>query len=961
MKIKEPNKILAASLIALASLLMAGCADDFSKLIPEDYNTISFRIESSGNSRGDLTRGFQDNSRYSAFRFDEGDMWVLESESDLTAHPFTANYSFGRAASMPQVLDVDKFYMHAYVFEGSGDYEDKFGVATTYLSDEVTKSGDNLWSSATPRYWPGEKYTIKFFGHTFLYADKIDETTGEIVTGSRQNSDGAEIRLTKNWPSAKYDSEKCNDDLVITSDIMPETTNANDLTPNYIKTLPGNYNKPVNLHFYHALTAITFTADESIENEIVSIKISGIRTVGKHTYGDDSWSFYASDGTEYVKSSLSFDLTKSSEKIRHPKMVIPQELTDAVLSVEFTDGSTLTKSLSNKRWQIGTSITYRISRKQEYTEWVLEGLDDITLSWMGGDVKIPVRSYLIRHSISSSTNTVETTIERVPWSASPQAASEWITVTNDSGIGVDAADATPEYFTAVVSRQTSTYSNEHDDKLRATPAVSGIYDLSTNGGTTPRSTANCYLVNAPGQYTLPLVYGNAITDGEVNTKCYYPPSVNNGNSSWTIFQFKAYDRSAISTPYIYEQHNGSKDNYKDKITDAILCWQDAEDLVTNIRLDSEKQNLLFDVNSATIKQGNALIAIRDSQQRIMWSWHIWVTDYVLGTEVHTVTNQGVPGVPFTVNEFMPYNLGHCYAGRYEYDARKDNIVITQRHGDETRQYSCTISQKEHVFQPTNNTYYQWGRKDPMLPGYSVEDGENYDPITGRYQLIVTDKTQYYTDERYKFCMKGATASNSDLAIAMQNPNVFFTSDANWCNWMVINLWNGTNLGDVCKTVYDPCPPGFAIPSAKVFTGFTRTGDPVIDIDVNDPAAVERIFDEEINSYLRSIEDFARNFGFSFYCNPMISAGVYDTAAGTIHFPTIGYRPGDGSSTTPAEVGHFCFLWSTNPDYSKRAAWYMMFGISETTIDIVPRARDESDGGIPRNLANGFSIRPIREY
>ncbi len=36
---------------------------------------------------------------------------------------------------------------------------------------------------------------------------------------------------------------------------------------------------------------------------------------------------------------------------------------------------------------------------------------------------------------------------------------------------------------------------------------------STRGGQTASNTANCYLVHAPGTYTLPLVYGNAIKDG----------------------------------------------------------------------------------------------------------------------------------------------------------------------------------------------------------------------------------------------------------------------------------------------------------------------------------------------------------------------------------------------------------------------------------------------------------------
>lgn len=973
MKIKGTINILFAILYTLAA---AGCTDDISRLVPENGNAIRFNIPTSGS--GELTRAtITDRARYSAFQFENADTWVISEEETLDTDIHTnrrRGFMRNAVAALPSVSGVDNFYILAYVYDGDGDWEDNFGMAMQYIGETVTRSGDGTYSGDEEHYWPGDTYSMKFFGHSFLYAKEESDNaagssgesgsveSGSVTIGCRNSSDGAEIRLSKIWPSVKYDASVCNDDLVLTSDIMPDASSSDYLNINYKKTLPGDYNRVVNLHFYHPLTAVTFTADEAIENEITSIEISGIHIAGKHSYGDDNWTFYASDGTEYVKGTLPFQLTLSTESRQHPKMVVPQSLNGATLTVTFANGRKLTKSLAGRSWNMGRRVNYHITDTKAYDEWVVEGLEDMTLSWRGGEIEVPINSYILRSTVHEGTGAVETEVIPVPWSASPQLQEPWINIGTDSGSGDGSGPgATPtEKFTATVGTQEYTYTNEHNDKLRRTPAVSGVYDLSTNGGTAPQSTGNCYLVNAPGTYSLPLVFGNAITNGKINTKAYSQSSINNGGGDRAIYTFKTYDRSLISTPYIYEQRNG---NYNDNVNDAVLCWQDAENLVTNIRLDSDKKSLLFDVNAATIKQGNALVAIRDSKQRIMWSWHIWVTDYVLGTDIKVVRNQGVPNGDATVttNEFLPYNLGHCDEGTYKYEARKDYIVITQSYEGATRQYSFLVTQKEHVFHPTNNTYYQWGRKDPMLPGYFTEDGSGYDPITGRYQINVADKEQFYTDERYKFCMKDAKASSSDLAIAMQNPNVFFTSSDNWCNWMVINLWNGNNGGDVCKTVYDPCPPGYAIPSAKVFTGFTRSGDTVDGIDVTDEAKVEKAFDEDINSYLRSVEDFARNFGFTFYCNPMTGEGVYDRSAGTIYFPTIGYRMGDGSVTTPAEVGHYCFMWSTNPDYGKRAAWYMMFGISETEIKVVPRARDAGDGGIPRNLAHGFSVRAIKEY
>jgi NADPH2:quinone reductase len=47
------------------------------------------------------------------------------------------------------------------------------------------------------------------------------------------------------------------------------------------------------------------------------------------------------------------------------------------------------------------------------------------------------------------------------------------------------------------------------------------YNLSNNtGGNTVENTANCYVVNAPGYYSLPLVYGNAIKNSATNASAY---------------------------------------------------------------------------------------------------------------------------------------------------------------------------------------------------------------------------------------------------------------------------------------------------------------------------------------------------------------------------------------------------------------------------------------------------------
>lgn len=176
-----------------------------------------------------------------------------------------------------------------------------------------------------------------------------------------------------------------------------------------------------------------------------------------------------------------------------------------------------------------------------------------------------------------------------------------------------------------------------------------------------QNTANCYVINAPGKYSLPLVYGNAIKNGGTNASAY----TSSASGSYVLKNFVNHTGNAITDPYIYNNANCTPDN-------ATLVWQDSPELVTNVALSSDKHSITFDVNQATIAQGNAIVAVRNASDQIMWSWHIWVTDYVPGLAADkdeslrdkSVTNY--QGLQYT---FMPVNLGWCdgtsasYAGR----------------------------------------------------------------------------------------------------------------------------------------------------------------------------------------------------------------------------------------------------------------------------------------------------------
>lgn len=108
---------------------------------------------------------------------------------------------------------------------------------------------------------------------------------------------------------------------------------------------------------------------------------------------------------------------------------------------------------------------------------------------------------------------------------------------------------------------------------------------------------------------------------------------------------------------------------------AALLWQDAPALLSDVRLEEGRVHF-----TAGEGQGNVLIAVRDADGRILWSWHIWVTDYDPSSQAPKLNRLS----------WMTRNLG----------ALSDD-------------YDETGSAKGFV--------YQWGRKDPFPSGAGWND------------------------------------------------------------------------------------------------------------------------------------------------------------------------------------------------------------------------------------------------
>ena len=159
---------------------------------------------------------------------------------------------------------------------------------------------------------------------------------------------------------------------------------------------------------------------------------------------------------------------------------------------------------------------------------------------------------------------------------------------------------------------------------------------------------------------------------------------------------------------------------------------------------------------ATDKKGNALIAAKDINGEILWSWHIWMTDEP--KESKYANGAGT---------VMDRNLG------------------------------ATTSITGH---PTAlGLLYQWGRKDPFGGSSSTDASiEARSTLPSGHPIVQSDKKK----GKVEYAIANPTTF---ISYNYSNYDWFYTGDKSTDN----TRWSVSE-----KTIYDPCPRGWRVPAGN---------------------------------------------------------------------------------------------------------------------------------------------------
>lgn len=350
------------------------------------------------------------------------------------------------------------------------------------------------------------------------------------------------------------------------------------------------------------------------------------------------------------------------------------------------------------------------------------------------------------------------------------------------------------------------------------------WDLSTFGGQIKESSANCYIIDRPGWYSFPCYYGNSRTLGKALTNSY------------------TYS-SGLKT---FESYNGTISGYKipfDQCVSADVLWSDVYNVVTPgtvkvVDNGNNSKKIVFQANKGNMQQGNFIIALYDKNGTVVWSWHIWVTEHWLDPNTgisDAFTNyQSDTGWNYTAaiggsgwrergdvkievdgfSKWMSaYNIGWCDPKNVDYLRRPATMTFKQKRPDgKLSQVTLPIIQDgERVeYKFGNNTYYQFGRKDPMVGfvDHNSEVKRNFGP-------------KQYDDNAAQYATIKQSIKNPEKLYCRGDYN-----KNNWLNTNYLNMWNNSaNIDEinaskisnvtVVKTVYDPSPAGYVVPPANI--------------------------------------------------------------------------------------------------------------------------------------------------
>lgn len=313
-------------------------------------------------------------------------------------------------------------------------------------------------------------------------------------------------------------------------------------------------------------------------------------------------------------------------------------------------------------------------------------------------------------------------------------------------------------------------------------------------------TANCFMVAPGGAFCFdPFKYQIKGNDNNVNTTLK-GWTENEGGIAYVKVLWQTKENGDLGDPVLGVVN--SDDDHTNVVDIKMIGGGDVSvaSPVTEIN-----QAYIYCRVAPNTAGGSGAIAAYNQSGEILWSWHIWVTDYnpdARGNEdVQTPVNKRKLKFEYNSSSYLPMmdrNLGAA-AGYIDFPPN------------------------ELEKSKTNGFYYQWGRKDPFIGSYSNTRIDKIPYTTIKKDAPTKGLLSLFEADGITFHPTGYVARLASYRDVYKDPaNMYKGNNSSWISSQTDEYRNSWGAGTT-KGIHDPCPAGWRVANGNNYVPVTTDG------------------------------------------------------------------------------------------------------------------------------------------
>ncbi|WP_303209071.1 DUF4906 domain-containing protein [Bacteroides oleiciplenus] len=320
-------------------------------------------------------------------------------------------------------------------------------------------------------------------------------------------------------------------------------------------------------------------------------------------------------------------------------------------------------------------------------------------------------------------------------------------------------------------------------------------------------TANCFMVEPGGAFCFdPFTFlQNGVEQTNTQLTTWY--SGDTGIKSVRLL-WQTRENGDVGDPVLGIVNSGTDHT---NIVD-IKRTVDGSDIST-VPANDKGQCRIYCRVAANTTGGNGVIAAYDGPNgtgNIVWSWHVWVTDYK-----PDASGDGQVLEPINKRKLL-------------FSWNNLNVLpMMDRSLGAMAGYLDEVPEEYVDKSKANGFHYQWGRKDPFPSSYtakkiaSVNNKTSSTPPEGMLNRYGADGLTYIVN--------GSQSGNPSLQVSCQNPLLYYGS---WTGASPKG-WDETN-----KALSDPCPVGWRVSSKNDLNALIQGGSSLNSTNIKNKATME---------------------------------------------------------------------------------------------------------------------------